>query len=432
MGEVVIKVNNISKLYRIGKIQRATSFRELLGEAIYTPFRRLKQIFLNKPYHNQVTNEQQEMGDVIWALKDVSFEVKRGEVVGIIGRNGAGKSTLLKILSRITEPTEGYAEIRGRVGSLLEVGTGFHPELTGRENIYLNGRILGMTKREIDRKFDEIVAFSEIGKFIDTPVKYYSSGMYVRLAFAVAAHLEQEILIVDEVLAVGDAAFQRKCLGKMRNVSKEGRTVLFVSHNMAAILNLCSRCILLEAGRIALEGETSKVVEEYLNRATPALTYINLNNVQRDGSGMIRFKHFEVTNDMGEPWLYPNRPAIFKMTLETKAPGISSSSVRIAIGVRSSLGEYVLELQTSFDKYYQNNIFTFPEITTITCTTKQFPLRPGTYYLTLYVDYQGEVCDRIRDAVAVEVRESDYFGTGATLSATQGYYILEQRWEREI
>ena len=201
----------------------------------------------------------------IWALKDVSFDINRGEVVGIIGRNGAGKSTLLKILSEITEPTEGRVEIHGRVGSLLEVGTGFHPELTGRENVYLNGAILGMKRAEIERKFDEIVAFAEVEKFIDTPVKHYSSGMYLRLAFAVAAHLEPEILIVDEVLAVGDAAFQKKCLGKMAGVAKEGRTVLFVSHNMPAITRLCERAILLDEGRLLQDGVSHQVVKAYLN-----------------------------------------------------------------------------------------------------------------------------------------------------------------------
>jgi lipopolysaccharide transport system ATP-binding protein len=209
---------------------------------------------------------------LLWALKDVSFEVKRGEVVGIIGRNGAGKSTLLKILSRITEPTEGYADIIGRVGSLLEVGTGFHPELTGRENIYLNGSILGMKRAEIERRFDEIVAFAEIERFIDTPVKYYSSGMYVRLAFAVAAHLEPEILLVDEVLAVGDAAFQKKCLGKMQEVGREGRTILFVSHNMTAVQNLCQRCVWLDSGRTSEDGPSGQVISSYLKTSFSPLT----------------------------------------------------------------------------------------------------------------------------------------------------------------
>jgi lipopolysaccharide transport system ATP-binding protein len=242
MSDTVIRVDGLSKLYRIGRPEdRYKTLRESMAGAVKTPFKRAAKLFRGQPYcaANMET---------IWALKNVTFEVKRGEVIGIIGRNGAGKTTLLKILSRITEPTEGYAEIDGRVGSLLEVGTGFHPELTGRENIYLNGAILGMKKAEIERKFDEIVAFAEVEKFIDTPVKHYSSGMYVRLAFAVAAHLEPEILMVDEVLAVGDAAFQEKCLGQMGEVARGGRTVLFVSHNMAAIESLCSRAILLKTG----------------------------------------------------------------------------------------------------------------------------------------------------------------------------------------
>ena len=255
MSDIAIKVENLSKMYRIGeKQERYYTFRDMLTNIALAPFRRLRR--LRKPPKEE---------EIIWALKDVSLEVKHGEVVGIIGRNGAGKTTLLKILSRITEPTEGQATIHGRVGSLLEVGTGFHPELTGRENIFLNGAILGMRKTEINRKFDEIVAFAEIEKFMDTPVKRYSSGMYVRLAFAVAAHLEPEILLVDEVLAVGDAAFQKKCLGKMGDVAKEGRTVLFVSHNMGAIRSLCERCLLLVEGQRAMDDEPGQVVSYYLS-----------------------------------------------------------------------------------------------------------------------------------------------------------------------
>jgi len=259
MNDIAIRVENLSKRYRIGQRERYLTLRDVLTRSFTAPFR-----LFRRDDQSPVPNSQSK-SNYIWALKDVSFEVKRGEVVGIIGRNGAGKTTLLKILSRITEPTEGYAEVRGRVGSLLEVGTGFHPELTGRENIYLSGAILGMKKREIDRKFDEIVAFAEVEKFIDTPVKHYSSGMYVRLAFAVAAHLEPEILLVDEVLAVGDAAFQKKCLGKMGDVAKEGRTVLFVSHSMAAIRQLTHWTIWLEAGIIKGLGQSTQIVECYLN-----------------------------------------------------------------------------------------------------------------------------------------------------------------------
>jgi len=252
-NDFAIRVSGLGKEYVLGGAERVDeSFREMLLGSLTAPFRRLKKL-----QGESVENDR------FWALKDVNFEVKPGEVVGIIGRNGAGKSTLLKILSRITDPTEGKIEIRGRISSLLEVGTGFHPELTGRENIFLNGAILGMSRQEIKQKFDEIVAFAEVERFLDTPVKRYSSGMYVRLAFAVAAHLEPEILIVDEVLAVGDAAFQKKCLGKMSDVAKEGRTVLFVSHNMGAVSNLCSRAIVLSKGSVDFDGSTDDAVQYY-------------------------------------------------------------------------------------------------------------------------------------------------------------------------
>src|SRR5947208_1844873 len=246
MGDTAIRVENVCKRYRIGQRQRYKTLRDALFGVMGTPFRGLGACLSGQG----TSKSYQESDNFIWALKDVSFEVKRGEVIGVVGRNGAGKSTLLKILSRITKPTKGFAEIHGRVGSLLEVGTGFHPELTGRENIYLNGAILGIKRKDIDRRFDEIVAFAEVEKFIDTPIKHYSSGMYLRLAFAVAAHLEPEILLVDEVLAVGDVAFQKKCLGKMGQIAQQGRTILFVSHNMGAVLRVCTRCIWLGGARI--------------------------------------------------------------------------------------------------------------------------------------------------------------------------------------
>jgi lipopolysaccharide transport system ATP-binding protein len=265
MNEIIIKAESLSKQYRIGGRQRYKTFRETLVEAATAPFRRLARLGADSSGHKS-------KGQTIWALKDVSFEVKRGEVVGIIGRNGAGKSTLLKILSRITSPTEGRVELKGRVGSLLEVGTGFHPELTGHENVYLYGAILGMDRWEVTRKFDEIVAFAELEKFIDTPVKRYSSGMYMRLAFAVAAHLEPEILLIDEVLAVGDIAFQKKCLGKMEHVSKAGRTILFVSHNLAAVNSLCPRVMLIERGQIEKVGPADEVIKLYKTKALESVS----------------------------------------------------------------------------------------------------------------------------------------------------------------
>ncbi|MCP4420628.1 MAG: ABC transporter ATP-binding protein [Chloroflexi bacterium] len=263
MNDIAIQVENLSKQYHIGATQaRYQTFREAIINVATSPIRRVGKLL-----RGQATGAA-ELDEIIWALKDVSFKVNRGEVLGIIGRNGAGKSTMLKVLSRITEPTKGKARIRGRVGSLLEVGTGFHPELTGRENVFLNGAILGMSREEIENKFDEIIAFAEIGKFIDTPVKHYSSGMQVRLAFAVAAHLEPEILLVDEVLAVGDASFQRKCLGKMGDVARGGRTILFVSHNMGAVNRLCERVIWIDNGQVVMSGEPQKVIGEYLTRYT--------------------------------------------------------------------------------------------------------------------------------------------------------------------
>ncbi|HUW95327.1 MAG TPA: ABC transporter ATP-binding protein [Anaerolineae bacterium] len=288
MTDIAVRVEKLSKRYRIGGPQaRYRTLRESLVDMAAAPARRLRRLGQPSPEN-----------ETIWALKDVTFDVKKGEVVGVIGRNGAGKTTLLRILSRITEPTEGYAEIRGRVGSLLEVGTGFHPELTGRENIYLNGAILGMKRTEINIKFDEIVAFSEIEKFLDTPVKRYSSGMYVRLAFSVAAHLEPEILLVDEVLAVGDASFQRKCLGKMGDVAHEGRTVLFVSHNMAAVSGLCERAMWIDDGKIVDIGPTDAVVREYL-RVPAAATGTWTNVSSFDTAGDIRLQTAAIVTESG-------------------------------------------------------------------------------------------------------------------------------------
>jgi len=276
MSGPVIRVEGLGKRYRLGGGMRHTALRNLLGDALRVPLRILsgRSRASRNPADSPAANAPADAGPAtnehsrfIWALKDVNFEVRQGEVVGLIGRNGAGKSTLLKILARITRPTEGHAEIRGRVGSLLEVGTGFHSELTGRENVYMSGAILGMRKAEIDRKFEEIVAFSEVERFLDTPLKHYSSGMQMRLAFAVAAHLEPEILFIDEVLSVGDAAFQKKCLGKMGDVARQGRTIVFVSHNTAALRKLCPRAVLIEGGRIAESGNSDEVVSHYLQNS---------------------------------------------------------------------------------------------------------------------------------------------------------------------
>jgi lipopolysaccharide transport system ATP-binding protein len=308
MGDTVIRIDGLGKQYRIGHVRGPRTLREDLVDLARAPFRR------------------RAVDDgTVWALRDVSLEVTRGEVVGIIGGNGAGKSTLLKILSRIVAPTEGWGEIKGRIGSLLEAGTGFHSELTGRENVYMSGAILGMRKAEINRKFDEIVAFADIGPFLDTPVKRYSSGMQVRLAFAVAAHLEPDVLIVDEVLAVGDAEFQKKCLGRMADVSRsDGRTVLFVSHNMDAVQRLCGRAVLLERGHAVAAGQTAGVVAQYLARTegpTAAGAWIDLSSVDRTGTGTARAVRARYWSDLdaagGRP--YPDGPLTIGLAIEAVA-----------------------------------------------------------------------------------------------------------------
>ena len=338
MNDVVIRVENLSKRYRIGE-RRETygTLRDTLMEAMQAPFQAWRA--RGSPHGKSE----------IWALRDLSFELKRGEVLGIIGRNGAGKSTLLKVLSRVTRPTVGRAWIHGRVGSLLEVGTGFHPELTGRENIYLNGAVLGMTKTEIDRKFDEIVQFAEIEQFLDTPVKRYSSGMYMRLAFSIAAHLEPEILIVDEVLAVGDVAFRKKCLGKMREVSsREGRTILFVSHDMEAIQRLCSRCILLQQGQVLLDGDPASVIAQYLavnsSKGCPN-TWIDLSHASRFGTGEAQFTAVHFTSDRAAAAFQPycKGPVEFLLAIESDSPRSVGS---LAVSLCDSSGLRLINADT--------------------------------------------------------------------------------------
>jgi len=298
MSSPMIKVNNLSKRYRIGAAEKGyKTFREVIMEGISAPVKNLAKL------RSLTRFKEGYEEDVIWALKDVSFEVNEGEVLGIIGKNGAGKTTLLKVLSRITEPTGGFAEIHGRVASLLEVGTGFHPELTGRENVFLNGAVLGMRKREIESKFAEIVDFSEIEKYIDTPLKRYSTGMRVRLAFAVAAHLEPEIMMIDEVLAVGDIAFQKKCLGKMGDVARGGRTILFVSHNMGAVRNLCQSAIWLDNGQIVKRGTTDEVVRDYEENQLKRFketSYVVDRNPEEVKDKSFYFSHVEMLNEKGE------------------------------------------------------------------------------------------------------------------------------------
>lgn len=319
MSDVAIKCDGLSKQYRIGEQERYKALRDVITDVASAPFRHVRSAFTRNGKNGSTRSSELETrnSDRFWALQDVSFEVNRGEVIGIIGRNGAGKSTLLKILSRITKPTKGHAKIHGRVGSLLEVGTGFHPELTGRENIYLNAAILGMRKAEVERKFDEIVSFAEVEKFIDTPVKRYSSGMYTRLAFAVAAHMDTDILVVDEVLAVGDGQFQKKCLGKMGEVAQTGRTVLFVSHNMVAVRTLCTRVILLNAGKIEGNGPPAAIVSSYLDSGRNNLAETSWTDESlAPGNELYRLRGVRVRRDDGEVTSTINRQQSFQVEID--------------------------------------------------------------------------------------------------------------------
>jgi lipopolysaccharide transport system ATP-binding protein len=418
MSDIAIRVESLSKQYRIGGPQaQYKTLRESLVDMAAAPARRLRSLGRPSPEN-----------ETIWALKDVSFDVKRGEVVGIIGRNGAGKTTLLKILCRITEPTKGYAEIKGRVGSLLEVGTGFHPELTGRENVYLNGAILGMRRAEIDQKFDEIVAFSEIEKFLDTPVKRYSSGMYVRLAFSVAAHLEPEILLVDEVLAVGDAAFQKKCLGKMEGVAREGRTVLFVSHNMAAIENLCHKAFALDRGRLTMTGEPHDVVEAYL-LALPARTSQPLSErPDRQGNGQLRFTEIVLRPGNGVPSDVVQCGEEWEVTVRYTSSADMLNHVAMSIGVFALSGQCMLILNNQMVGEPFDSI---PPVGQFSCQVDRFPLAPGQYYLNLYCEVNGMVADWVQHATHVTVEAGDFFGTGRLPPPSHGGTLVDHAWEAQ-
>ncbi|MFK0733808.1 MAG: ABC transporter ATP-binding protein [Gloeotrichia echinulata GP01] len=421
MSDTVIRVENLGKKYIIGHQQeeRYTALRDVIANKVKS-----LGTFIQNP-KSQMQNSSEEF----WALKDVSFEIKQGDRVGIIGRNGAGKSTLLKILSRITEPTKGSIKIKGRVASLLEVGTGFHPELTGRENIYLNGAILGMSKEEIKRKFDEIVAFAEIEKFLDTPVKRYSSGMYVRLAFAVAAHLEPEILIVDEVLAVGDAQFQKKCLGKMEDVGKEGRTVLFVSHNMSTIQKLCSTGIFLQSGKILVQGITEKVVDSYLDAIKQNIRAGNLQERKdRQGTGRVRIIDFFVVDKLGEkqPILRSGEDYIFVIEYETIRLNEKLNNVIGSIAITDNKGEIVFLVRSNFTN---QNFSIYQQFGKIECHIKDFNLTTGVYTSMLFLSHREvEILDFIENATEVIVESGDFFGTGSIGSPSHCKVLTRADW----
>jgi len=410
MSDIAVRVENLGKKFLIGHEVEGD-----LRNSLAAKFRKLWRQSTNK---NKAKEE-------FWALKDVSFEVKKGEAVGIIGRNGAGKSTLLKILSRISEPTKGRFEINGRVSSLLEVGTGFHPELTGRENIYLNGTILGMRRAEIAKKFDAIVDFSGVEKFIDTPVKHYSSGMKVRLAFSVAAHLEPEILIIDEVLAVGDAEFQKKCLGKMDEVSKnEGRTVLFVSHNMGAIGSLCQRGLVLRDGGVVLEDKIEPCIEYYL----AAFNEQTLRQAARSkkGAGEVQIVDlkFKDKNDNEIEDTISGQSLIIELTYQSAFDSLKN--VVLGIVILNSSGQFLTVLNNRMSNF---NFTTLPGSGTITCEIERLPLMYGLHTLNLNLYVNGIAQDIIEGIKSFYVEEGDYYTSGFSNAVKrQGVYI-SQKWK---
>jgi lipopolysaccharide transport system ATP-binding protein len=426
MSDTIITVEHLSKCYLVGhqsiQRERYTALRDVIGRELRN-FARKTMDF--------VRGKQIVQGDEVeefWALQDVSFEVKRGEVLGIIGRNGAGKSTLLKILSRITEPTRGRVILRGRVASLLEVGTGFHPELTGRENIYLNGAILGMTRAEIKSKFDEIVAFSEVEKFLDTPVKRYSSGMYVRLAFAVAAHLEPEILVVDEVLAVGDVEFQKKCLGKMQDVaSNQGRTVVFVSHNMAAVESLCGSALLLVGGRCAAQGETRDIVQEYLRDMNRASAAPLDERIDRTGSGDVRFISLSLEGPHGShvSAFQCGSEAILHFVVENRT-NHDLREFHISLGIDNEMGQRVALLDSML--VGAEIPIVCPGTGSVRVVIPRMALTPGRYRLTVYSAINRVIADWIKNAAIFDVEAGDYYGTGQLPEHGQGMFVLDHRF----
>jgi lipopolysaccharide transport system ATP-binding protein len=414
MNDVAIRIEKLSKQFRIGA-QRAQyqTFRDQIVSGVSGMFRRRRRPAAD---------------ELFWALKDVSLEIKRGEVVGLIGRNGAGKSTLLKILSRITEPSAGFADIHGRVASLLEVGTGFHGELSGRENIYLNGAILGMKRAEIRSKFDDIVEFADVGPFVETPVKHYSSGMYVRLAFAVAAHLQPEILLVDEVLAVGDAAFQRKCLGKMGEVAKEGRTIIFVSHNMAAVEGLCTEAHLISEGRIVGSGSTGEVISEYLS-SVATLSGVPLGQrPDRQGDGRLRFTDIRIVSDDGKPTGVIQSGEAVEFSVGYSSSSADLRNVFMSIDLFAQSGQCMVMLN---NELVGADFPSAGPTGRFKCRVERFPLAAGQYHITLFCRVNGRIADWVQQAAVLIVESGDFFGTGRLPPASHGGFLVPQQWQLE-
>jgi lipopolysaccharide transport system ATP-binding protein len=412
---VAIRVEKLSKAYRLGELDRRLFLHDWV--------RKLR---------GQIEDVDLEDPKIFWALRDVSFDVEEGDVVGLLGRNGAGKSTLLKLISQITAPTDGAIKLRGRAASLLEVGTGFHPELTGRDNIFINGAILGMTRREIAAKFDEIVDFSGIENFIDTPVKRYSVGMRVRLAFAIAAQLETEILILDEVLAVGDAAFQQKCLGRIGNISRSGRTVLFVSHDAAAIEALCTRGIVLNGGKVVYDGSQTEAIEHYAALRSAATRSLD-DRTDRSGSGEVRVKSIDLRDGTGvsAASIRAGKPLEVALNYQCKT-GASFPPIGVEMTVNTHLGAPVFFYASWLEGVVFENM---PAAGSLICRFPELPLPPGHYHigyrLTAGVMKKREAVDELSDAAELQVEPGDFYGTGKLPPPKSGVCLVRGGWRIE-
>lgn len=409
MSQPIISICNLGKRYQLG-----ITHEDILANRILSG---IKGVFRAR---RSVTKEPKE----IWALTNVSLDVCEGEIIGIIGHNGAGKSTLLKILSRITSPSTGEIVMKGRVGSLLEVGTGFHPELTGRENIFLNGAILGMSRKEVNAKFDEIVEFAGVGKFLDTPVKRYSSGMYVRLAFAVAAHLDPEILVIDEVLAVGDASFQRKCLEKMETIARGGRTVLFVSHNMQMVENLCSRAYVLDQGTIGYMGSSTNAVAHYVNQQLAGSSHDIDQRADRRGSGEVRISGFEIESMDSE---MPNHiRSGDRLRIEIRYEGEEARrNIRFVVGIYDAMNTPLLRFDSDLGGGFDINV---RQAGIVVCETAPLPLSAGPCYVNVAVCLGTQVVDHVVAATKFDVLPSDFFGSGRTIDRKDSLFLLPHTW----
>lgn len=416
-----IEVQGLSKAYRIGTREAPVdSMMQLAGRILMSPWRNWRRLG-----RMDVTKDLGTSQDLHWALQDLSFHVREGESLAVIGRNGAGKSTLLKILSRITEPTSGRAVIQGRVASLLEAGTGFHPELTGRENVYMNGTVLGMTKREIDRKFERIAEFSGVEKFLDTPVKRYSSGMKVRLAFAVAAHLDPELLIIDEVLAVGDASFQKRCMDRMAEISREGRTILFVSHNLDLVDRLCHRAIVLRQGSLQYEGTVQDAISHYLTDEAQCGSVRDLTVHSRSGDGRARFAQVEIQNSLGHPCVFHRFGDTLRVAITIDAD-CELRDVGIAVILNSASGNRII---TSWNRETDSTFHFDRGSHRCYCDFENLRLRPGhDLWVSLWMEQGGSVLDFVESVIEIQCRAEDEASQRLSTDRSQGVIALPQRW----